>query len=101
MLDPDAAALAADGADRLVEAHARLDLRVERMGDAIHAADRLQHGRLHVDDRFEDLREGGAAAGQDFLERQRIERLARIVIAARPVGKPKLLGLPPWARPCR
>jgi hypothetical protein len=40
--------------DHGLEPHDRFDLLVEGVGDPVHAADRLQHGGLHVDDLFED-----------------------------------------------
>src|SRR4249919_3930389 len=85
VLDAGAAPFPPDRADRLVEFHARLHGHVERMGYAIHAADWLHHGRLHIDDGLEELRKGGGAAGEQLLERNWIERVAGIVIAAWPI----------------
>ena len=63
----------------------RFHLFVDRVGDAIHAADRLQHGRLHVDDGFENLSETPHLRRQDFAQRQWIDRLRCFRIAAGPM----------------
>ena len=76
MLDPHALAGAADRADRGVEPHYGPHLFVNRMRDAIHSADRLEHRRLHVPDLLEEIGQRDASAcrrrrpGQQLAERK-------------------------------
>ena len=57
MLDADPISDPPDGGNRSVQAHRRFHAVVKGMGDAIHAADGLEHGRLHVPDMLEHIRQ--------------------------------------------
>jgi predicted dehydrogenase len=82
MLDPHALTRTADGRDRRVQPHDGFDLRVNCSGDAIHAADRLEHRCLHVEDRLEDIGQADRSVRDQFLERQRLVRQAILAITA-------------------
>src|SRR5206468_6449317 len=73
----------ADGADGRIEPHHRLHWLVNGVGNPIHSADWLEHGGLHVPNRFEQERHtNGRPSLFEFLERERRKRHGRRVIAA-------------------
>ena len=75
---------AADRADRAVEPDLRPHPLVKGIGDAVHAADRLEHRRLHVEDILEHQRQPDRVAhGHDVLKPHSGDRPPGLAIAAR------------------
>src|SRR6478672_3924462 len=82
MLDPNAVADAANRGDGRAETDDRLHLVVERMGDAIHSPDRLEHCRLHVPDMLEEIWQGDRAGRVQLREAERRQRDRGLAIAS-------------------
>ena len=71
---------------------AGLDLPVDRLGDPIHAADRLEHRRLLVEEFLEHERQAGGRPGHQVGQRERLGRAAGAVVAAGQLGIARLAG---------